>query len=207
MTTRKDHILSSWIEQGDLWKISCCEKRKGGYPHQTYEKIQRYSLLVVSHNAGCHSCCVSFAVHLYERSNPDAMVGTSLRCCHGLCLHTSHKRHNRYNQPGNTFYQVLQHARDTVFLSFIESHHFIDALIFQYIQTPGLNIITEYVMGIIYPGRPIANVCFKTYGYMSMAQAVSFLNDFKLGHYMKIPPRSMFLVQVGHHLFQSFSFA
>lgn len=64
------------------------------------------------------------------------------------------------------------------------------------LQTPGLNIITEYVMGLIYPGRPIANVCFKTYGYMSMAQAISFLNDFKLGHYMKIPPRSMFLVQV-----------
>ncbi|XP_030459049.2 oligopeptide transporter 4 [Syzygium oleosum] len=62
-------------------------------------------------------------------------------------------------------------------------------------QTPGLNIITEYIMGMILPGRPIANVCFKTYGYMSMAQAVSFLNDFKLGHYMKIPPRSMFLVQ------------
>ncbi|KAL6211449.1 hypothetical protein ACLB2K_016675 [Fragaria x ananassa] len=62
-------------------------------------------------------------------------------------------------------------------------------------QTPGLNIITEYIMGIILPGHPIANVCFKTYGYMSMAQAVSFLNDFKLGHYMKIPPRSMFLVQ------------
>ncbi|XP_058217155.1 oligopeptide transporter 4-like isoform X3 [Rhododendron vialii] len=62
-------------------------------------------------------------------------------------------------------------------------------------QTPGLNIITEYVMGLIYPGRPIANVCFKVYGYMSMSQAVSFLSDFKLGHYMKIPPRSMFLVQ------------
>ncbi|CAI8618004.1 unnamed protein product [Vicia faba] len=62
-------------------------------------------------------------------------------------------------------------------------------------QTPGLNIITEYIFGIIYPGRPIANVCFKTYGYISMAQAVSFLSDFKLGHYMKIPPRSMFLVQ------------
>ncbi|KAK4792429.1 hypothetical protein SAY86_022864 [Trapa natans] len=62
-------------------------------------------------------------------------------------------------------------------------------------QTPGLNIITEYLMGLIYPGRPIANVCFKTYGYMSMAQAVSFLNDFKLGQYMKIPPRSMFIVQ------------
>ncbi|KAL7227651.1 hypothetical protein ACSBR1_022510 [Camellia fascicularis] len=55
-------------------------------------------------------------------------------------------------------------------------------------QTPGLKIITEYVMGTIYPGRPIANVCFKVYGYMSMSQAVSFLSDFKLGDYMKIPP-------------------
>ncbi|XP_027150117.1 oligopeptide transporter 2-like [Coffea eugenioides] len=62
-------------------------------------------------------------------------------------------------------------------------------------QTPGLNVITEYVFGIIHPGRPVANVCFKTYGYISMSQAVAFLNDFKLGHYMKIPPRSMFIVQ------------
>ena len=65
-----------------------------------------------------------------------------------------------------------------------------------YLQIPGLNAITEYMMGLIYPGRPIANVSFKVYGYMSMNQAVSFLNDFKLGHYVKIPPRSMFLVQV-----------
>ncbi|KAJ0086588.1 hypothetical protein Patl1_08709 [Pistacia atlantica] len=63
-------------------------------------------------------------------------------------------------------------------------------------MTPGLNVITEYVMGIIYPGRPIANVCFKTYGYISMGQAVSFLSDFKLGHYMKIPTRAMFIVQL-----------
>ncbi|GAU14323.1 hypothetical protein TSUD_308830 [Trifolium subterraneum] len=63
-------------------------------------------------------------------------------------------------------------------------------------QSPGLNIITEYIMGVISPGLPIANVCFKTYGYMSMSQAISFLSDFKLGHYMKIPPRSMFIVQI-----------
>ncbi|CAK8562133.1 unnamed protein product [Lathyrus sativus] len=53
-------------------------------------------------------------------------------------------------------------------------------------QTPWLNIIPEYIFGIIYSGRPIANVCFKTYGYISMAQAVSFLSNFRLGHYMKI---------------------
>ncbi|CAB4267361.1 unnamed protein product [Prunus armeniaca] len=61
--------------------------------------------------------------------------------------------------------------------------------------TPGLNVITEYIMGLILPGQPITNVCFKTYGYISMAQAISFLSDFKLGHYMKIPPISMFVVQ------------
>lgn len=64
------------------------------------------------------------------------------------------------------------------------------------VQTPGLNIITEYMIGYLYPGRPVANVSFKTYGYISMTQAVSFLSDFKLGHYMKIPPISMFVVQV-----------
>lgn len=57
-------------------------------------------------------------------------------------------------------------------------------------------MITEYIIGLIIPGKPIANVCFKTYGYISMSQAVTFLADFKLGHYMKIPPRSMFIVQV-----------
>lgn len=48
----------------------------------------------------------------------------------------------------------------------------------------------------MYPGSPFANVSFKTYGYISMSQAIMFLQDFKLGHYMKIPPRSMFIVQV-----------
>ncbi|KAG8069745.1 hypothetical protein GUJ93_ZPchr0006g44277 [Zizania palustris] len=63
-------------------------------------------------------------------------------------------------------------------------------------QTPGLNIITEYIMGYLYPGRPVANMCFKVYGYISMKQALTFLQDFKLGHYMKIPPRTMFMAQI-----------
>ncbi|KAK6133045.1 hypothetical protein DH2020_033200 [Rehmannia glutinosa] len=63
-------------------------------------------------------------------------------------------------------------------------------------QQIGLNIITEMVIGYVYPGRPLANVAFKTYGYISMVQALGFLSDFKLGHYMKIPPKSMFIVQL-----------
>ncbi|XP_057950815.1 oligopeptide transporter 9 isoform X2 [Malania oleifera] len=63
-------------------------------------------------------------------------------------------------------------------------------------QQPGLNIITEYIIGYMYPERPVANMCFKVFGYISMTQALSFLADFKLGHYMKIPPRTMFMAQV-----------
>ncbi|KAG0327189.1 hypothetical protein BG004_002816 [Podila humilis] len=63
-------------------------------------------------------------------------------------------------------------------------------------QQPGLNIITEYVIGYILPGRPIANVTFKTLGYISMAQAMTFTGDLKLGHYMKVPPRAMFWAQL-----------
>ncbi|KAF9969596.1 hypothetical protein BGZ73_007993 [Actinomortierella ambigua] len=63
-------------------------------------------------------------------------------------------------------------------------------------QQPGLNIITEYVIGYILPGRPVANVTFKTLGYISMAQCLLFVSDLKLGHYMKIPPRAMFWAQL-----------
>lgn len=52
------------------------------------------------------------------------------------------------------------------------------------------------VIGYIYPGRPIANVIFKTYSTLSMSHALVFIADFKLGNYMKIPPKSMFFVQV-----------
>ena len=37
---------------------------------------------------------------------------------------------------------------------------------------------------------------FKTWGYITMAQALTFTSDFKLGHYMKVPPRTMFWAQV-----------
>ncbi|XP_056159929.1 oligopeptide transporter 5-like isoform X3 [Syzygium oleosum] len=63
-------------------------------------------------------------------------------------------------------------------------------------QQPGLNVISELIIGYLYPGRPLANVVFKTYGYVSLVQAITFLSDFKLGHYMKIPPKSMFIVQL-----------
>ncbi|KAH7922259.1 OPT oligopeptide transporter [Leucogyrophana mollusca] len=63
-------------------------------------------------------------------------------------------------------------------------------------QQIGLNVVTELVVGYAIPGRPLAMMMFKTWGYITMAQALQFASDFKLGHYMKIPPRTMFWAQV-----------
>ncbi|KAF8063463.1 OPT oligopeptide transporter [Lyophyllum atratum] len=63
-------------------------------------------------------------------------------------------------------------------------------------QQVGLNVITELIIGYALPGRPVAMMMFKTWGYITMAQALQFTSDFKLGHYMKVPPRTMFFAQV-----------
>ncbi|KAJ2919361.1 hypothetical protein MD484_g1053, partial [Candolleomyces efflorescens] len=60
----------------------------------------------------------------------------------------------------------------------------------------GLNVITELIVGFMLPGRPNAMMIFKTYGYITMSQAMQFTADFKLGHYMKVPPRQMFWCQI-----------
>ncbi|KAG7090576.1 hypothetical protein E1B28_009683 [Marasmius oreades] len=63
-------------------------------------------------------------------------------------------------------------------------------------QKVALNVITELIIGYALPGRPIAMLMFKTWGYITMAQAMVFTGDLKLGHYMKIPPRAMFWAQI-----------
>jgi OPT family oligopeptide transporter len=60
----------------------------------------------------------------------------------------------------------------------------------------GLNVITEFVAAYALAGKPIANMTFKVYGYMAMYQGLSFAQDLKLGHYMHLPPKMMFSVQV-----------
>ncbi|KAI0868299.1 OPT family small oligopeptide transporter [Hypoxylon argillaceum] len=60
----------------------------------------------------------------------------------------------------------------------------------------GLNILTEFVIGYLLPGHPLAMMMFKNYGYVVMQQALYFAQDLKLGHYMKVPPRTMFWSQL-----------
>jgi OPT family oligopeptide transporter len=61
---------------------------------------------------------------------------------------------------------------------------------------PGLNVVTELIIGYVLPGRPIAMMLFKTWGNITMVQAVMVMSDFKLAHYMKIAHRQMFFCQV-----------
>ncbi|EJT68177.1 sexual differentiation process protein isp4 [Gaeumannomyces tritici R3-111a-1] len=63
-------------------------------------------------------------------------------------------------------------------------------------QHSSIYLICQLVCGALFPGRPVANMVFVTYGYISSAQGIKFAADLKLGHYMKIPPRILFMVQM-----------
>ena len=68
-----------------------------------------------------------------------------------------------------------------------------------------LYLIAQIVCGYIFPGKPVANMVFTVYCYISSSQAVKFSSDLKLGQYMKIPPKIMFMVQMAATLVSSFA--
>ncbi|GKZ55771.1 hypothetical protein AnigIFM49718_000937 [Aspergillus niger] len=59
-----------------------------------------------------------------------------------------------------------------------------------------LNIITELIAGYAWPGKPIANMMVKCYGYNAVKHGMDFAQDLKMGQYMKIPPRVLFFGQI-----------
>jgi len=63
-------------------------------------------------------------------------------------------------------------------------------------QQIATQVIFELIAGYMLPGKPVANMVFKTVGYMTNYQAVNFAADLKLGHYMKVPPRIMFSIHI-----------
>lgn len=64
-------------------------------------------------------------------------------------------------------------------------------------------LICQLICGAVFPGRPVANMVFVTYSYISSAQGLKFAADLKLGHYMKIPPKILFKVQMAATLVAS----
>ena len=60
----------------------------------------------------------------------------------------------------------------------------------------GLNVLTEFVIGLMIPGQTVAVMAFKSLGTNTIIQALSLTQDLKLGHYMKINPIHMIAAQV-----------
>ncbi|KAJ2589631.1 hypothetical protein H4R99_007393 [Coemansia sp. RSA 1722] len=63
-------------------------------------------------------------------------------------------------------------------------------------RQPGLSLVAELLSGIVLQGIPTGYSILKLYGHGSLAQALSYAQDMKLAHYMKIPPRHVLIYQV-----------
>ncbi|KAF9870610.1 hypothetical protein CkaCkLH20_11916 [Colletotrichum karsti] len=56
--------------------------------------------------------------------------------------------------------------------------------------------IVQMVGGYLHPGRPLANMYFTLFGYNSVVQGISLVQDLKFGQYAKVPPRATFATQL-----------
>ncbi|AOW05647.1 OPT oligopeptide transporter protein-domain-containing protein [Yarrowia lipolytica] len=59
-----------------------------------------------------------------------------------------------------------------------------------------LNVLVELIVGYALPGKGIAMMILKAFSVQIQIQCQNFLTDQKVGHYGKLPPRSMFRVQM-----------
>ena len=58
-----------------------------------------------------------------------------------------------------------------------------------------INVLTEFIIGFLIPGQTVAVICFKSLGTNTLIQALTLVNDLKLGHYMKVNPVHMVAAQ------------
>ncbi|GJC96407.1 OPT family small oligopeptide transporter [Colletotrichum higginsianum] len=58
-----------------------------------------------------------------------------------------------------------------------------------------LNVLSEFIGGYLFQGKPVANILFKILSTDVVGQGLYFAADMKLGHYLKIPPMTLFFAQ------------
>lgn len=63
-------------------------------------------------------------------------------------------------------------------------------------QMIGTNVLTDVVGGYMLANHPQSFLCFKTVAVQTLASALQFTQGLKIGHYMKLPPRITFTVQI-----------
>ncbi|RMZ73517.1 OPT oligopeptide transporter [Pyrenophora seminiperda CCB06] len=58
------------------------------------------------------------------------------------------------------------------------------------------NNLSKVIAGLMLPGRPIGNMYYAAWSHNVISAALQLSMDLKLGEYLKIPPRVMFLTQI-----------
>ncbi|CEO58551.1 Putative Oligopeptide transporter 3 [Penicillium brasilianum] len=58
------------------------------------------------------------------------------------------------------------------------------------------NSLSKMLAGLLIPGRPVGNMYFAAWSHNVIMNVVNLCNDLKMGEYLKIPPRVMFLTQM-----------
>ncbi|KAM0326628.1 hypothetical protein ACHAQA_006497 [Verticillium albo-atrum] len=58
------------------------------------------------------------------------------------------------------------------------------------------NNLSKMIAGLMLPERPIGNMYFAAWSHNVIVNTVNLSNDLKMGEYLKIPPRAMFLTQI-----------
>ncbi|CEJ91182.1 hypothetical protein VHEMI06910 [[Torrubiella] hemipterigena] len=58
------------------------------------------------------------------------------------------------------------------------------------------NNLSKMIAGLMLPGRPIGNMYFAAWSHSMIANCVNLSSDLKMGEYLKVPPRVMFLTQL-----------
>ncbi|WVQ65163.1 OPT family small oligopeptide transporter [Kwoniella botswanensis] len=63
-------------------------------------------------------------------------------------------------------------------------------------QQPAINLLAELIPGYMFQGQPIPGMLCKVFTVQTVAAGLLFVQDQKLGHYMKVPPRATFIAQL-----------
>ncbi|OJT06231.1 Oligopeptide transporter 8 [Trametes pubescens] len=58
------------------------------------------------------------------------------------------------------------------------------------------NQLMKMVAGAVNPGKPVANLYFSMWSHDVISTSINLAGDLKMGQYLKIPPRAMFLTQI-----------
>ncbi|KAM0460201.1 hypothetical protein ACHAPV_004990 [Trichoderma viride] len=58
------------------------------------------------------------------------------------------------------------------------------------------NNLSKMLAGLMLPGRPVGNMYFAAWSHNVITNCVNLCNDLKMGEYLKIPPRVMFVTQI-----------